>query len=449
MNLSAFKAYDVRGVYPDTINKELAYETGRALADFLQVSEIAIGRDMRLSGDELFQGLAEGIRDMGVKVIDLGQVSSDMVYFAVGKYGYGGGVMITASHNPPEYNGFKFCREQAIPISSETGLFEIRDKIEKNSRNKGACPLVSEKGGLEQKDVMQAWIEHAMSFIDISKLKSLKVVADAGNGMAGKVLPEAFQRLPGELVPMYFELDGSFPNHHADPSKDENLQDLKARVLSEKADLGLAFDGDADRVFLVTEKGEIVDGTEMTAMIAKSLLTKHPGESVIYNLNCGSVVPETILELGGTPVRTRVGHSYIKAKMRETNSIFGGESSGHYYFRDNFYADSALIAALIVMELVSVEGKKLSSLVKDFKKYYLSGEINSTVEDKVGKIKLLEETFADGEKDDLDGLTISYPDFRFNVRASNTEPLLRLNLEAQNGKLGKEQVAKILKLIRS
>ena len=445
MNLSVFKAYDIRGIYPTDINKELAYEIGRALADFLGCEKIAIGRDMRSSSEELFRALMQGVMDMGVNVVDLGLVSTDMLYFAVGKFGYGGGVMITASHNPTEYNGFKFCRENAIPISSESGLFEMRDKIAAGSLK---SVTEEEKGKMEKQDVLIDWIEHALSFVDISKIKPLRVVADAGNGMAGKVLPELPKHLSIELVSLYFELDGNFPNHHADPSREENLEDLKQKVLTEKADIGLAFDGDADRVFLVDEKGKVVNGTFMTAMIAKSLLKKFPGESVIYNLICGSVVPETVAALGGKPVRTRVGHSFIKEKMRSENVIFGGESSGHYYFRDNSYADSALIASLLVLELMSVEGKKLSELTEEFDRYYLSGEINSEVENKESKMKLLEEKYADAEIDHLDGVTVKYPDWWFNVRPSNTEPLLRLNLEAVDASLGKEKVKEVLELIR-
>lgn len=447
MDLSAFKAYDVRGIYPETVNEEIAYATGRAFATFLAGKRIAVGRDMRLSGKKLAEEMMRGITECGVEVIDLGLISSDMLYFAVGQFDYDGGVMITASHNPKEYNGFKFCREQAIPISSETGLFEIRDLI-----SAGTIENLPKRtaGKIVKKNILSDWVNYTLKFIDPKVLKPLKIVVDAGNGMAGLVWPEVAKDLPMlKIVPLYFELDGNFPNHPANPAEEANLVDLKKKVLAEGADLGLAFDGDADRLFCIDEKGEIVTGTEFTALISQSLLRKHAGEKICYNLNCGSIVPETILANGGKAIRTRVGHSYVKAKMREENAIFGGEATGHYYFRDNFYADSALIAALLVLELLSSENEKLSALIKPFQKYYLSGEINSTVTDKDAKLKLLKETYADGQLDLLDGVTITYPDFSFNVRASNTEPLLRLNLEAKSKKVGKEELEKVLELIRS
>jgi len=441
-----FKAYDVRGIYGQDLNDEIAYRIGRAAALYLQVPEIAVGRDMRLSSPQLAAAIIQGITDQGVNAIDLGMTTTDESYFAVGKFNYAAGVMITASHNPGKYNGMKFCRAQAFPISLESGLADIRDLA-----IRGEFPEPSNKGQVIQRDVTEEYISHALSFIDVSKVKPLKVVIDAGNGMAGLVMPRVFKHLPCTLIPLYFELDGNFPNHPASPIEPENMEDLQKKVRETGADLGAAFDGDADRMFPVDEHGDVVDGSMVTAIVSQSLLRKQPGSTILYNLIVSKSVPELVQKMGGNAVRTRVGHSYIKAEMRRLNAIFGGEHSGHFYFRDNWFADSGLIALLITLELVSIEGKPLSELLKPLDKGARSGEINSTVNDVQGKLQALEEHFGKQAQsiDHLDGITLDFGDWWFNVRPSNTEPLLRLNVEANSRELMEQKRDEVLAFIRS
>lgn len=443
---SIFKAYDIRGIYGENLNDEVAYRIGRAAAQYLNVAEIAVGRDMRLSSPQLAAAFIRGITDQGCNAIDLGMVTTDALYFAVGKFNYPAGAMITASHNPGKYNGMKFCRAQAFPISLDTGLAEIRDiAVNGNFSNP------THKGQIVQRDIIDDYIQHALSFIDVSKIKPLKVVIDAGNGMAGMIMPRVFDHLPCELIPLYFELDGSFPNHPASPIEPENMEAVQREVRATQADLGAAFDGDADRMFPVDEQGNIMDGSMVTAMVAESLLRKHSGSTILYNLIVSKSVPELVTHLGGKAVRTRVGHSYIKADMRKLNAIFGGEHSGHFYFRDNWFADSGLIALLILLELVSVEGKPLSEIIKPLDKGIRSGEINSTVNDTQQKLQELEARFAKDAQsvDKLDGLTVDYSDWWFNVRPSNTEPLLRLNVEANSRELMEKQRDELLAFIRA
>jgi phosphomannomutase len=440
-----FKAYDVRGIYGEDLTDEIAYRIGRAAAQYLNVSQIAVGRDMRLSSPQLAAALIRGITDQGNDAIDLGMTTTDELYFAVGKFNYPAGVMITASHNPGQYNGMKFCRAQAFPISLETGLADIRDLA-----ISGNFVEPAHKGQVIQRDVLDDYVQHALSFIDVSKVKPLKVVIDAGNGMAGMVMPRVFKHLPCELVPLYFELDGSFPNHPASPIEPENMADLQKKVREVGADLGAAFDGDADRMFPVDEHGNIVDGSMVTAIVANSLLHKYPGSSILYNLIVSKSVPELVNRLGGKAVRTRVGHSYIKAEMRKLNGIFGGEHSGHFYFRDNWYADSGLIAFLITLELVSVEGKPLSELLRPLDKWVRSGEINSKVSNVQDKLQALAEKYGKDalSVDHMDGITVDYGDWWFNVRPSNTEPLLRLNVEAKSRELLEQKRDELLAFIR-
>jgi phosphomannomutase len=442
---SIFKAYDVRGIYGENLTDEVAYRIGRAAAQYLNVPEIAVGRDMRLSSPQLAAALIRGITDQGVNAVDLGMTTTDELYFAVGKFNYPAGAMVTASHNPGKYNGVKFCRAQAFPISLDTGLADIRDLAVSGNFTEAA-----HKGQVIQRDVTNDYVQHVLSFIDVSKVRPLKVVIDAGNGMAGMIVPRVFQHLPCTLIPLYFELDGSFPHHPASPIEPENMEDLQKKVRETGADLGAAFDGDADRMFPVDEHGDIVDGSMVTALVANSLLRKHPGSTILYNLIVSKSVPTLVNKLGGKAVRTRVGHSFIKAEMRKLNAIFGGEHSGHFYFRDNWYADSGLIAFLIVLELVSVEGKPLSELIKPLDIGYRSGEINTTVSDQEGKLRALEEHFSKGAKsvDHMDGLTIDYGDWWFNVRPSNTEPLLRLNVEANSKDLMEQKRDELLAFIR-
>ena len=440
-----FHAYDVRGIYGENLTDDVAYRIGRAAAQYLQVPEIAVGRDMRLSSPQLAAALIRGITDQGVNATDLGMTTTDGLYFAVGKFNFPAGVMITASHNPAQYNGMKFCRAQAFPISLESGLSDIRDLA---VSGKFAEP--ASKGQVIKRDITDDYVKHALSFIDVSRIRPLKVVIDAGNGMAGLIMPKVFQHLPCELVPLYFELDGNFPHHPASPIEPENMVDVQKKVREVGADLGAAFDGDADRMFPVDEHGDLVDGSKVIAAVSNSLLQKFPGSTILYNLIVSKSVPELINKLGGKAIRTRVGHSYIKAEMRQNNAIFGGEHSGHFYFRDNWFADSGLIALLILLELVSVENKPLSEILKPLDHGFRSGEINSTIADAQGKMHALEERFGKNAKtvDHLDGVTLDFGDWWFNVRPSNTEPLLRLNLEANSHELMEQKRDEVLAFIR-
>ena len=441
-----FKAYDVRGIYGQDLTDDIAYRIGRAAAQYLNVSEIAVGRDMRLSSPQLAAALIQGITDQGVNAIDLGMTTTDELYFAVGKFNYSAGAMITASHNPGKYNGVKFCRAQAFPISLESGLADIRDLAVSGNFSEQA-----NKGQVIKRDVTDDYVKHALSFIDVSKVRPLKVVIDSGNGMAGMIMPKVFQHLPCELIPLYFELDGSFPHHPASPIEPENMEDLQKKVREVHADLGAAFDGDADRMFPVDEHGDVVDGSMVTAAVSNSLLHKSPGSTILYNLIVSKSVPALIDQLGGKAVRTRVGHSYIKAEMRKLNAIFGGEHSGHFYFRDNWYADSGLIAFLIILELVSIEDKPFSELLKPLDKWVRSGEIKTPVSDVPGKLRALEEHFGKQAQsvDHLDGITLDFGDWWFNVRPSNTEPLLRLNIEAKDRSLLEQKRDELLAFIRN
>ena len=439
-----FHAYDIRGIYGDTLTDEVAYRIGRAAAQYLRVPEIAVGRDMRLSSPQLAAALLRGITDQGVNAIDLGMTTTDGLYFAVGKFNFSAGVMITASHNPGKYNGMKFCRAQAFPISLESGLGDIRDLAVS-----GMFTEPSTQGQVIKRDITDDYVKHALSFIDVSRIRPLKVVIDAGNGMAGMIMPKVFQHLPCELVPLYFELDGNFPNHPASPIEPENMVDVQKKVREVGANLGAAFDGDADRMFPVDEHGNLVDGSMVIAAVSNSLLHKSPGSTILYNLIVSKSVPELINKSGGKAVRTRVGHSYIKAEMRQYNAIFGGEHSGHFYFRDNWFADSGLIAFLIMLELVSVENKPLSELLKPLDHGIRSGEINSIVTDVQSKLHALEEHFGKEAQsvDHLDGITLDFGDWWFNVRPSNTEPLLRLNLEANSRELMEQKRDEVLAFI--
>jgi phosphomannomutase len=446
MDPAIFKAYDVRGIYPGELNEDIAYQIGRAFVAFLGADRVAVGRDMRLSGPALAGALLQGIAAQGAEAVDLGLTSSDELYFAVGKFGYPAGIMVTASHNPAEYNGLKMCRAEAVPLSESTGLTEIRDMILNDS-----IPAAARQGTITQRDVLDGYVEHALSFIDAKTLRPLKVVADAGNGMAGMILPRVFAQLPCELVPLYFDLDGSFPNHPANPIEPANIADLQAKVRETGADVGVAFDGDADRMFIIDEHGTFVGGDMVTAMVAQRLLRRYPGAAIVYNLICSRSVPETIKAAGGRPIRERVGHSFIKATMRREDAVFGGEHSGHFYFRDNWYADSGLIAFLSVLELLSDANKPVSAVLQPIDPYKRSGEINSEVKDITAIITSVEEHYraAGATIDKLDGLTVEYPDWWFNLRPSNTQPLLRLNVEAANDEELRAKTAEVLGLVRS
>lgn len=441
-----FKAYDIRGLVSQEMDASVAYRIGRAIVAFLDVDTVVVGRDMRVSGPELQAELMRGITDQGADVVDIGLVSTDTLYFAVGKYEYPAGVMITASHNPAGYNGFKICREEARALSLETGIGDIRDLVVSGEFGspRGA------KGSISERDVTEAYAEHALSIIDTSIIKPLKIAVDAGNGMAGKLTPPVFERLPIEIVPLYFELDGTFPNHEANPIEPENIRDLQRAVVDQGCDLGVAFDGDADRMFLIDENGTFVGGDMTTAMVSLQMLKKHPGSSIVYNLICSRTVPEIIEEHGGTAIRSRVGHSFIKALMREEDAIFGGEHSGHFYFRDNWYADSGLIAMLTVVELISEGDESLSEILAPIDSRVRSGEINSEVQDSAAIMKAVEMFYTEqgAEIDHLDGLTVEFDDWWFNLRGSNTQPLLRLNVEADDQPILEQKTAEVLGIVR-
>jgi phosphomannomutase len=421
---AVFKAYDIRGVVPDQLDADLSGRIGAAFAAFAGAPRVLLARDMRESGIELADSFARGVQSQGVDVVDLGLASTDLVSFAAGRL-EAPGAMFTASHNPAEYNGIKLCLAGAQPVGQDTGLAEV-----KRLAREGLAPVAAEPGRMSTVDLLPAYAEHVRSFVDTGLLRPLKVVADTANGMGGLVVPAVFDGLPLDLDVLFPELDGSFPNHPADPLQTENQRQLQARVLETGADIGLAFDGDADRVFLVDEKAELLSGSVTTAMVAKALLGRSPGALVIHNLICSKTVPEVIKENGGTPVRSRVGHSFIKALMAETGAVFAGEHSGHYYFRDNFRADSGLIAAMLVLELLSVAGVPLSELRRPFDRYAASGEINTKVDDPQAVIGRVASAYDGCAQDRLDGLTVDCGDWWFNLRPSNTEPLLRLNLEA-------------------
>jgi phosphomannomutase len=438
-----FKAYDVRGVYPTELSPATAYLIGRAFVAYLHPSDVVVGRDMRLSSPALASALIDGIRDEGANVCDIGLVSTDSLYFAVGKYGFPAGVMVTASHNPAEYNGFKFCRSEARPLSMDEGIGEIRDLVLQN-----AFGAPKTRGKLSSKNILPNFAEHVLSMIDPNVVRPLTIAIDAGNGMAGKVAPEVFKHLPVKLIPLYFELDGRFPNHPANPIEPENTRELGETIRAQGADFGIAFDGDADRMFILDGEGTFVGGDMITALAAKSLLRKHPGSAIVYNLICSRAVPETIEREGGVGIRSRVGHSFIKALMREHDAVFGGEHSGHFYFRDNWYADSGIIAALTIIELLSTEGVGIAEALRPLDHYVRSGEINSEVEDQQAVLRELERVHAGAMLDYLDGLTISYPDWWCNVRASNTQPLLRLNVEASNTPQLWAKTSELLQIIR-
>jgi phosphomannomutase len=448
---NVFKAYDIRGVVPDELNATQFRAIGMAVARFTGGPSLLIARDMRESGVELSRAFAEGARSEGVSVIDLGLASTDLLYFAAGNLD-APGAMFTASHNPAKYNGLKLCLAGARPIGRDTGLAEIQATAESLLDEWGTSgpPDVDPAtlAPLEQQSVLDAYADHVRSFVDTAALRPLRVVADTANGMGGLVAPKVFEGLPFEVEILFPELDGNFPNHPADPIQPENLVSLQALVLERGADVGLAFDGDADRVFLVDEHAQPVSGSLTTALVASSMLDKHPGSTVLYNCICSRVVREVIEEKGGVGIRTKVGHSFIKQVMAETGAIFGGEHSGHYYFRDNYRADSGIIAAMVVLELLSVTGKPLSELLEPFKRYAASGEINTVVADPAGAVKLLAAEVAAaggalGTADRLDGLTVDRGDWWYNLRPSNTEPLLRLNVEAPDPASCADHVAEV------
>jgi phosphomannomutase len=438
-----FKAYDVRGTYPDQLDENVARRIGTAFARFTDASAIVLGRDCRLSSPALAAAFAEGVTGRGADVIDLGPATTDMLYFASGKLDVPG-AMFTASHNPPQWNGVKLCRAGAAPVGEDSGLMEVRDLAERDA----ATPPAAAVGRVSKRDMVHEYVDHVLGFVDPGRMAPLTVVADTANGMGGLVLPAIFERLPMKLVGLFLELDGTFPNHPADPIQPENQEDVRKAVVEHGADVGLAFDGDADRVFVTDERAEGVSGSLITALVAEAMLEREPGSTILHNVICSWLVPEVIRERGGTPIRTRVGHSLIKKVMADTGAIFGGEHSGHYYFRDHYRADSGIIAALVVLERLSQAGVPMSDLLRPYRRYHDSGEINSEVDDQEAKIEGIAARYADGTQDRLDGLTVEYGDWWFNVRPSNTEPLLRLNVEARTPEVLEEKTAEVLAVIR-
>ena len=438
-----FKAYDVRGLVPDDLSPTLVRKIGAAFAEWSKAPKIIVARDCRLTSPELAAAIAEGATSRGVGVVDIGLASSDLMYFASGALNLPG-VMVTASHNSKQYNGLKFCLERAKPVSEDTGLADIRAIVETGSR-----PSVPTPGTVEKRNMLEAYVEHVLTFVDVSTMRPLNVVIDTANGMGGLVAPAVLERLPVTVVSLFPELDGTFPNHRADPMDPDNKRWLRDAVRERHADIGLAFDDDADRVFLVDERAQDVTGSTVTAFIAQAMLRREPGATILYNLICSWAVPEVIRENGGTPVRTRVGHSFIKKVMADTGAIFGGEHSGHFYFRENYHADSGMITSVVALQLLSDAKLPLSELLAPFIRYFDSGEINSEVDDKQARIESVAEALASGRLDRLDGLTVEFEDWWCNVRPSNTEPLLRLNVEGRSAELLQEKTAEVLALIRS
>jgi phosphomannomutase len=443
-----FKAYDVRGIYPEQLDEDGAYAIGRAYVQQFEPRRMAVGRDMRLSSPQMAEAVMRGAADEGAEVLDLGLIGTEMLYFAVGALELEGGIMVTASHNPKEYTGMKIVRRGALPVGGESGLLDVRDK---------AVAVSDVKGGGESRvsayDVWPGYVDRVLSFVDVSALRPLKVVIDAANGMAGAMLPPVLERLPSvEVVTCYFDPDGSFPNHEPNPLLPENREFIVRKTLEEGADLGVAFDGDADRCFFVDDTGEFVPGDFATALLAQTVLAKEPGAKIIYDVRASWAVPETIRAAGGEPLVNRVGHAFIKARMRKDDAAFGGEVSGHYYFRDFSQADTGVVPFLLMLELVSRSGRKLSQVLESFRsRYFITGEINTPVADVALKLQELKERYAaeGGSITHLDGISVDFDDWHFNVRPSNTEPLLRLNLEALSEATMAEKRDEVLGLIRS
>jgi len=445
-----FKAYDVRGVYPSEVNEEGARAIGAAFVAYLHAKRIAVGRDMRLSSPSIAAAFIDGATSQGADVVDYGMMATDMLYFAVARDKHDGGVQVTASHNPRQYNGMKMVRQEAFPLSGDAGLSDIRDMITGN----GLPGPPAARGHVTTADALDAYVEHVMSFIDPSLIRPFTVVLDAGSGMGGLVAPRLFERLPCRTTRLCFEIDGRFPNHEANPLIEENRRDIVERVVAENADVGIAWDGDADRCFFIDGSGEFISGDFITALLAEAFLLKHPGATVIYDLRASHAVKDIVARHGGTSLMNRVGHAFFKARMRETNAIFGGEVTGHYYFRDNFYADNGFIPALLMLELMSRKGQSLRELVEPLgRAYFISGEINTklaSMDAVPAKLDQIAAQYASGRQSTLDGISVEYPDWHFNVRPSNTEPLLRLNLESTASQEQMEEKRdEVVALIRS
>ena len=449
INPDIFKAYDVRGLYPDEINEDVARLIGRGFAAYLETPRIGLSRDMRVSSPALASAFLDGVLEQGTDVFDYGMMATDMLYFAVVRDDLGGGAQVTASHNPKQYNGVKMVRSGALPLSGDAGIGDIRDMIAKDR----LPPPAARRGSVSSRNVVPEYVEKVMSFIDPAVITSFSVVLDAGSGMAGLVAPALFDRLPCRVTRLCFEIDGTFPNHEANPLIEENRREITAEVIRQKADIGIAWDGDADRCFFIDGSGEFISGDFVTALLAEAFLLKHPGSTIIYDLRASHAVKDVVARYGGRALMNRVGHAFIKQRMREEDAIFGGEVTGHYYFRDFYYADNGLIPALLMLELMSKKNQSLHDLLQPFReRYFISGEINTklaSMQEVPKKLTAIEARYTDAAIARMDGLSVDYPDWHFNVRPSNTEPLLRLNLEAASPALMAQKRDEVLALIRN
>jgi phosphomannomutase len=448
INHDIFKAYDVRGLYPSEINEEIARLIGRGFAAYLGVPKVAVSRDMRVSSPAVAAAFIQGVREQGVDVVDYGMLGTDMMYFAVVHDSLGGGAQITASHNPGQYNGIKMVRAGALPLSGDAGIGEIRDMIATDR----LPPPAKTPGSVTTRSVIDQYVEKVMSFIDPAVIKPFNVVLDAGSGMGGLVAPLLFDRLPCRTTRLCFDIDGTFPNHEANPLIEENRADITAEVIRQHADAGIAWDGDADRCFFIDGTGEFISGDFVTALLAEAFLLKRPGSTIVYDLRASHAVRDTVAKYGGRALKNRVGHAFIKRRMREDDAIFGGEVTGHYYFRDFYYADNGFIPALLILELMSRKGQSLRELLQPYRdRYFISGEINTklpSMRDVPTKLAAIEARYTDAQIETLDGVSVEYPDWHFNVRPSNTEPLLRLNLEAASPAMMETKRDEVLEIIR-
>jgi phosphomannomutase len=448
INPEIFKAYDVRGIYPAEITEDIARDIGRAFVAYLGARRIAVGRDMRLSSPSLAEAFVDGARAQGAAVVDYGLIGTDLLYYAVARDGHDGGAQITASHNPKQYNGMKLVGAQAVPLSGDKGISDIRDLV--IGRRIPSPP--GARGALSTADVLGEYVQHVLSFIDVSVIKPFHAVLDAGSGIAGLVAPPLFAELPCRTTRLCFDVDGTFPNHEANPLIEENRRDIVERVVAERADIGIAWDGDADRCFFIDGSGDFIAGDFITALLAEAFLLKHPGATIVYDVRASDAVKDTVARYGGTALMNRVGHAFFKTRMREHRAIFGGEVTGHYYFRDNWYADNGFIPALLILELMSKKGQSLRDLLAPLReRYFISGEINTKVADMrvvQEKIDGLARRYADAHTYRMDGISVEYPDWHFNVRPSNTEPLLRLNLEGRTPDIMAARRDEVLAFIR-
>jgi phosphomannomutase len=446
VNPGIFRAYDIRGIYPDELNEETGYAIGRAFVTFLKVDTVIVGRDMRLSGPQMFDAVTRGLMDQGANVINIGMVSTDQYYYACATLDQAG-IMVTASHNPAQYSGLKMVKKMPQLLSGDEGIQDLRRIVENETYAKP-----TRQGTMTERDLSEDFVNMVLGLIDVDALAPLKVIADTGNGMVGPILTRVYERLPSiDLTGMYLEPDGNLPNHGLDPLQPENRAELQQRVVDEGADIGFAFDGDGDRFFTIDDRGHFVPGDFLTALLGQYFLEKYPGSNVLYDVRASWAVPDLVKAAGGAPLMERVGHAFIKARMAKEDAIFAGEVTGHYYFKDFFYADSGIIPSLVILEILSKKKAGLSDLLKSLEaKYFISGEINTRISgDPKAKIQELAETFRDGKINWLDGVSVTYDDWHFNVRPSNTEPLLRLNLEAKAKPLMEEKRDQILEIIRA